>query len=102
MLLHVALQRTGHVSAGPGKIRQVAGHWEGDKGKLTSPSPGMLPNRMPAPSCGIVAGGLPPLAEGCGIGEGGCAGDGTWLCPGMAMGAEALCWECCARWQATR
>ncbi len=38
---------------------------------------------MLEPSCGMVEGGLPPLARGIGAGE--CAGDGT------AMGTAGVC-----------
>lgn len=44
------------------------------------------------PSWAIIEGGLPPLAEGWGIGDGECAGEGTLaLLPGIGMGAVVPC-----------
>jgi len=42
---------------------------------------------MLEPSCGMVEGGRPPLADGCGMGEGECAGDGT------GIGDAVVCWS---------
>lgn len=63
------------------------------KSELTSPSPPRLPNFiLGPPSCAIIEGGLPPLADGWGIGDGECAGEGTRaLFPGMGIGADVPC-----------
>lgn len=56
--------------------------------KLTSPSPPSEPKVTPFPCPAKPEGGLPPLAEGCGIGVGDCAGDVTRGLLGIEMGAE--------------
>ena len=69
--------------------------------KLTSPSPPRLPNVTPLPCCAKPDGGLPPLAAGCGIGEGDCAGEETLGFPGIGMGAEPVDWAICGvLWEA--
>lgn len=54
---------------------------------LTSPSAPRLPNVIPLLPCRPL-GGLPPLAMGCGIGEGDCAGEVTLGLLGIAIGAD--------------
>jgi len=58
--------------------------------KLTSPSPPRLPKiGAPVPEGARPEGGRPPLADGCGMGEGDFAGAVTLGLLGIAMGAEA-------------
>lgn len=66
----------------------------GEKIRLTSPSPPRLPKVTALPCVASVAGGRPPLADGCGIGDGDCAGDVTRGLLGIAMGADADCATC--------
>ena len=40
-------------------------------------------------------GGLPPLADGCGIGEGDCAGEVTRGLPGIGIAADGVGCEIC-------
>ncbi len=49
---------------------------------------------MPLPCWDKPEGGRPPLAAGCGMGEGDCAGEGMRAAPlfAMAMGADGVCW----------
>lgn len=57
---------------------------------LTSPSLGKLPNVIGLGG-GALEGGRPPVAEGTGMGEGDCAGEGMrWLLllPGIGIGAD--------------
>lgn len=58
--------------------------------ELTSPSPLKLPNATPVPVPRPEGGLPPPLAAGCGIGEGECGGSVTLGLPGIEIGAEAV------------
>ena len=52
-----------------------------------------LPKVMSLRGCWRPDGGRPPLADGCGMGDGECAGEGTLaLPPGTGMGAELPVW----------
>jgi len=57
--------------------------------RLTSPS--RLPKFIVPLLLGArLEGGRPPLADGCGMGDGDCAGDITLGLPGIGIGAEAF------------
>lgn len=45
--------------------------------------------------CAKPEGGRPPLADGCGIGDGECAGEGTRGLLAIGIGADGAGWEIC-------